>query len=124
MAAPPDPPLKTAAPVDAELAAALDEAIDARQHGRPFDRGRLLARYPQLAEALAALDDLGGEPLAPPAPPLPEQIGPYRVEAILGAGGFGLVYRAYDPDVRRLVALKVLQPARLAQPEALDRFQR
>jgi tRNA A-37 threonylcarbamoyl transferase component Bud32 len=105
--------------------AALDEAIDAHRAGRPIDRAGLLARHPQLAEALDALDHLGGSPFArAAAPSMPEQIGPYRIERELGAGGFGIVYQAFDPHVKRRVALKVLHPGRLGQPEAVDRFQR
>ena len=36
------------------------------------------------------------------------QIGKYQVQAELGRGGFGRVYRAYDPTVGRLVAIKTL----------------
>jgi serine/threonine-protein kinase len=36
------------------------------------------------------------------------QIGKYQIQAELGRGGFGSVYRAYDPTVGRLVAIKVL----------------
>jgi serine/threonine-protein kinase len=116
-------------PRDDELAAVLDEAVAALLAGRPLDRGRLLARYPQLAEALAGLERLAGLSATAPDPraesaPLPERVGPYRVECELGAGGFGVVYLAYDPDVRRRVALKVLHPGRLSQPEAVARFQR
>ncbi|MGH7192454.1 MAG: serine/threonine-protein kinase, partial [Candidatus Saccharimonadales bacterium] len=39
--------------------------------------------------------------------PLPERIGRYRVERLLGRGGFGLVYLAYDDQLQRLVAVKV-----------------
>src|SRR5690349_5699324 len=110
-------------PRDDELAAVLDEAVATLLAGRPLDRARVLARYPQLAEALAGLERLAGLSAtaadARPAPlSLPERVGPYKVERELGAGGFGVVYLAYDPDVKRRVALKVLHPGRLSQPEA------
>ena len=42
------------------------------------------------------------------AEPKSRQIGKYQIQAELGRGGFGSVYRAYDPTVGRLVAIKVL----------------
>ncbi|WP_297526550.1 serine/threonine-protein kinase [Thiohalobacter sp.] len=41
---------------------------------------------------------------------LPEQIGKYRVQALLGQGAMGTVYLAQDPDMERRVAIKVVHP--------------
>jgi tRNA A-37 threonylcarbamoyl transferase component Bud32 len=125
----PPVPLSPEPPSDAESAAALDAVLDALQKGRPFDRAAVLARHPALAGPLAALEQLfaptaGGGPAGPAVPGLPERVGPYRVLGEIGAGGFGVVYLAFDPDVRRRVAVKVLHPGRIDQPEALARFQR
>jgi serine/threonine protein kinase len=59
------------------------------------------------------------------APPLtPEtQLGPYRIEGILGQGGMGAVYRAFDSRLGRKVAIKILSPALAADPERLRRFE-
>ena len=39
---------------------------------------------------------------------IPERIGRFVVEAELGRGGMGAVYRALDPELGRSVAIKVL----------------
>lgn len=41
----------------------------------------------------------------------------------IGAGGFGAVYRAYQPSVGREVAVKVILPQHAAQPEFIRRFE-
>jgi len=50
------------------------------------------------------------------------QVGGYRVERPLGAGGMAVVYRARDERLGRLVALKVLAPALAADGEFRRRF--
>src|SRR5262249_47179035 len=37
-------------------------------------------------------------------------VGHYEVRGVLGAGGMGVVYTAYHPDLERTVALKVIRP--------------
>jgi hypothetical protein len=47
-------------------------------------------------------------------PQIGSELAGYRIEAIVGAGGMGVVYRAFDPRLDRRVALKVL-PSALAE---------
>ena len=54
----------------------------------------------------------------------PRAIGRYQVREWLGGGGFGTVYRAYDPALDRAVALKILHPHLARDPEIRDRFDR
>jgi YVTN family beta-propeller protein len=53
-----------------------------------------------------------------------QQFGQYRIEGIIGSGGMGEVYRAYDTRRDREVALKLLPTALSDDPEYQRRFQR
>src|SRR5262245_13450210 len=52
------------------------------------------------------------------------KLGPYQIEAPIGAGGMGEVYRARDTKLNRDVALKVLPSAFASDTERMARFQR
>lgn len=53
----------------------------------------------------------------------PVRVGRYVVEGVLGAGSSGMVYEAFDPELRRDVALKMLRDTD-AQPLELARLRR
>ena len=69
----------------------------------------------EFARSALAEQDLGRET------PIPESIGPYRVEGVLGSGGMGVVYRAQqDEPIKRQVAIKLMHSR--VRKEATARF--
>ena len=51
-------------------------------------------------------------------------LGGYHLQALLGAGGMGEVYRAHDAKLGRDVAIKILPRAVTSDPDRLARFER
>ena len=51
----------------------------------------------------------------------PSHVGRYRVERLLGEGGFGRVYLAYDEQLQRLMAVKVPHRQLVGRPEDAPR---
>src|SRR5262245_20060206 len=48
----------------------------------------------------------------------------YEIQALLGQGGMGAVYKAYDRELGRTVAIKVIRPEMATNPDVLERFKR
>src|SRR5450755_3163642 len=68
-------------------------------------------------------DEPGREPVPPVvAESTPSQIGRYRIEKVLGQGGFGLVYLAHDGQLQRLVAIKVPHRKLVDRPESAEAY--
>lgn len=97
----------------AEMADAIIEGEpvnwDSLDSGDPDERA--LARELQVVAGIAALHRPGpaaGAVSGTPAADVPTHWGHLRLDAILGRGSYGEVYRAWDPQLERAVALKLL----------------
>ncbi|HEU5088796.1 MAG TPA: serine/threonine-protein kinase, partial [Roseiflexaceae bacterium] len=51
------------------------------------------------------------------------RLGAYELQRLLGSGGMAAVYQAFDHNLHRTVAVKVLAPEAALQPGFADRFQ-
>jgi serine/threonine protein kinase/Flp pilus assembly protein TadD len=88
---------------------ALDPALQARTRPAAFSD-------PPVNESLLRRLQAGRRRPAPPAPP------GYEVLGELGHGGMGVVYKARQTALKRLVALKVIATGTWARPEEVARF--
>lgn len=52
------------------------------------------------------------------------RFGPYELQSVIGVGGMGEVYRAYDTLRERMVAIKLLRPEMAADQSFQERFRR
>ncbi|HMF15389.1 MAG TPA: serine/threonine-protein kinase, partial [Gemmataceae bacterium] len=69
--------------------------------------------------------DFLGDFLAPPKEPgHPGRLGHYEVLEVIGRGGFGVVLKAFDESLHRIVAIKVLSPHLASNATARKRFAR
>ena len=69
------------------------------------------------------VEGLGGQPSAEPPVEMPHSIGAFQVRGILGRGAFGIVYRGFDSQLQREVAIKVPKNSNMAT-EQVDAFLR
>lgn len=114
-----------------QLIAAYMEAVD---KGDVPNRQELLAKHPEHAEALqrffADMDkmDRVAAPLRmteKPGPPPLETIryfGDYELLEEIARGGMGIVYKARQKTLNRIVALKLILAGHFASPKDVERF--
>lgn len=114
----------------AEIVLGYLKAMDA---GDTPDQQGLLARHPDLADELKAFFtdqarcDILAAPLrlpapAPPEDAVPSSFGDYEVLTEIARGGMGVVYKARQISLKRVVALKMILRGELATPDAVQRF--
>jgi serine/threonine-protein kinase len=139
-------PLADLSPDDPRLEL-LDAYLNQLQAGQAPPREQLLRDHPELASLLDCLDGL--EQLALPnitddratildrPPPAPSAalstssivvpgrcFGSYELVEEIGRGGMGVVFKARQRGLNRVVALKMILASHLATPEHITRFQR
>ncbi len=111
--------------------AAIAEYLESIESGTPFDRAAFLARHPDLADELdqfitdyRALEPAARRPDLIPAPTLtaPRRVGDYELLEEIGRGGMGVVYRARQISLDRIVAVKMILSGRLASQAEVARF--
>ena len=114
----------------------LAEYLRAIESGGNPSRDDLLARYPQLASELreffANHDRMGHlarplrEPTAAARSSVPGErihyFGDYEVLEEIGRGGMGVIYKARQVSLNRVVALKMILAGRLANEQDIQRF--
>src|SRR5262245_53538716 len=133
---PADPTGPEPSPLDAVIADYLQQV----EAGQVPDRQALLARRPDLADRLRAffadcdqLDRragrlrLSGDPTGNHAPatdglPKVRYFGDYELLEEVGRGAMGVVYKARQVSLNRLVALKMILAGRLADDREVIRF--
>jgi serine/threonine-protein kinase len=134
-------PLESQTDRDELLARLLVDLSDQARHGRRPDVEAVAAQHPDVAAELrrlwaaAQFADAFARPFstlpptAPYCPPpssglsLPRRFGDYDLLEELGRGGMGIVYKARQRSLDRVVALKMILRADLATPAEQARFQ-
>ncbi|MEM9381087.1 MAG: WD40 repeat domain-containing serine/threonine protein kinase [Planctomycetota bacterium] len=105
--------------------AARMERLEELCVAHPDDADALRARYERLAGMGILTDENGELPSWDGTEALPERLGEYRIDGIIGRGGMGIVYRGAQTNLGdRPVAIKALLPERVGDARSAERFAR
>jgi WD40 repeat protein/tRNA A-37 threonylcarbamoyl transferase component Bud32 len=100
---------------------ALPEGVASRRLRCPY----CLTRINTADSGGDSARSIAGRPTGAPSPAAqPQRVGRFHLRQRLGAGAFAGVYRAYDPQLDREVALKLPHPGTLDSPARVERFLR
>src|SRR5262245_60937797 len=109
--------LETCAACQGVVRALPEDPLAALLRARPAELEpvpHLVERVQQLlTSSLPDSTPTPADPTPPGRPPQPgplDRLGPFRILGTLGTGGMGVVFRAEDPRLNRLVALKLMKP--------------
>ncbi len=102
---------------DEDLRAAVDRLLAADRLAKTSD-----LENPILDAAAHVAGDTGRGHADADEPRVPEQIGPFRIERVIGSGGMGTVYQGVQDNPRRIVAVKVMHES-LRSRSARRRFE-
>jgi hypothetical protein len=61
-------------------------------------------------------------PSAPINPPIPDFIGPYKIETLMEMGGMNVIYLGIHPETKEPTTIKVLLPKFQSHPDVVQRF--
>jgi hypothetical protein len=117
--------VEASAPDDADPLVASLRA----QRSQPNDDHASSAELLQRIEGFVRLQSVHREDLErlfdpPQQPDELGRIGKYRVVEFIAGGGMGLVFKAQDAELGRLVCIKIMHPALALKPDAKLRFER
>jgi serine/threonine-protein kinase len=124
-------------PADIEREQLIANAVaayhDLLLQGEAIDPGVYCRDYPELDPelraqllALSEIDTVLEQrtPRGKRAPDLPERLSGHKILGMIGAGGMGRVFLAFDEKLGRKVAVKTLSPRYAGNPKLRERFMR